>query len=77
MSADLAKGDAAFIGDLVELVQKHYPDGRMRVDSIVISFGMVLSAAVAGQPEDVRDRAARFIAQQIRVPDKPVRRLFR
>lgn len=68
--------NAAFIIDMAELVKKHYPDGRMRVDDIVIYFGIVIAAALAGQPEAVRDRAARQIAHKIRVPDKGIGRLF-
>lgn len=69
--------NSAFIIDLADLVKKHYPDGRMRVDDIVIYFGIVIAAALAGQPEAVRDRAARHLAQKIRVPDKGIGRLLK
>lgn len=64
-----------FIADLADLVKKHYPDGKMRVDDITIYFGLVLAGAMADQPEDVRDRAARVMAQYIRHPNDTLRQL--
>lgn len=68
--------NGAFILELADLVKKHYPDGQMRVDDVVVYFGMVLAGALAGQPEPVRDRAARQVSQAIRHPDATLRRMF-
>lgn len=72
----MAEENTAFIFELTGLIKRHYPDGRMRADDIYTYFGMVLAGALADQPEAVRDRAARHIAQQIRVPDRKLKRLF-
>jgi hypothetical protein len=57
-----------FMSDLAKVVQKHYPDGKMRADDVTTYFGMVIAAALENHPEAVRDRAARVLAQFIKHP---------
>lgn len=66
-----------FIKDLAAVVQKHYPDGKMKPDDIAVYFGMVMAGALASQPEPIRDRAARILAQMIRHPDQTTKGLGR
>lgn len=67
--------DTEMLFDLMDLVKKHWPDGQMPLDSIVVTFGMLIAASMATRPLEERKRVAKYFSQEIIRPSRELREL--
>lgn len=61
--ADITSG--LMTKEVIEVIQRHYPDGNVPVDTLTVVFGLGLASALAGEPFATRKRVGKTVLDMI------------